>query len=333
MQPHVYIITVNYNNADDTIQFIESLQFGLTVPFSCMVIDNSSNAASSKAVQDMLVQKTESGAKVYFTSENSIDTSQLHGADFTHIICANRGFAAANNIALSPIINNILFSNDDYVFVVNNDTIIEKGCIEKLIAAAQINPAQTGITAPLIYYYDENKIWSGGGWFYKSLGLLKAYHKGKATISIAQKSINFLTGCAWLIQIDKLRNVTGLLDEAYFMYYEDLDYSLHVCEQGYQLKLVPEAILKHKIGASSSGEISPFATYWMMRGRVRTLKKHNNLFAFFTAIFVLFFTRLFYVFPKALLQGNFFIIKKQCKGFWDEISNHSVSNLKMPATI
>ncbi len=333
MQPHVYIITVNYNNAADTILFLTALQHSITVSFSCIVIDNSSDAASSKAVKDMLSQKIEFGTKVYFTSEHNIDTQILHDADFVQINCANRGFAAANNIALSQIINNQLFSKDDYVFVVNNDTIIEQGCIEKLIAAAQINPAQTGITAPLIYYHEEHKIWSAGGWYYKSLGLLKAYHKGMANISLLQQPINFLTGCAWLIQIDKLRKVTGLLDEAYFMYYEDLDYSLHAYEQGYQLQLVPDAILKHKIGASGNGEISPFATYWMMRGRIRTLKKHNNLFSFFTAIFVLFFTRLFYVFPKALLQGNLFIIKKQCIGFLDEIANRPVSILNKPATI
>ena len=115
MQPHVYIITVNYNNAADTTLFLASLQSDISISFSCIVIDNSSDPASSKAVQGMLAQEADAGKKVYFSSENSINVARFRAADFIHIICANRGFAAANNIALSQIINNTNFSKEDFL--------------------------------------------------------------------------------------------------------------------------------------------------------------------------------------------------------------------------
>lgn len=329
MLPNVYIITVNYNNPDDTIDFLKNIEASPFFSIACIVIDNSSDTKAQLAVRKVIEQNAENGIQVYCTTEDKVDPEKLRTSVYTHIACINRGFAAANNIALRLIIADVIFEDSDYVFIVNNDTVIEKNCIDKLIQTAQNGHSKTGIVAPLIYYYDKQKIWSAGGWFNKTTGLLHAYDKGKRNLTTGHKHINFLTGCAWLIQIDTLRKHAGLLDEGYFMYYEDLDYSLHLFEQGLDLVLVPEAIIRHKVGASSSGEITPFSAYWMMRGRVRTIKKHSNSFTCFSAILILIISRLLFVFPVACLQGKFFIVQKQMTGFWDEF----FKSLTQPATV
>lgn len=318
MQPHVFIITVNYNNPDDTIDFINSIEASVSVSVSCIIIDNSSDTKAQLTVRQLIEKKATTGTPIYCATENDIDPALLRGASLAHITCSNRGFAAANNIALKQIISDDSFAASDYVFILNNDTLIEKKCIAKLLKAAIENPANKGMLAPLIYYFDTDKIWSAGGWFNKTTGLLKAYDKGKRSLTTTgNKKINFLTGCAWFFQIDLLRKKAGLLDENYFMYYEDLDYSLHLYEQGVQLELVPEAIIRHKVGASSNGEITAFSAYWMMRGRVRTIRKHCHSFAFYSAMTILIFSRLFFVFPLALIKGNVFIIQNQVAGFFD----------------
>lgn len=324
MQPHVFIITVNYNNPDDTIDFLNSIEASVSVSFSCIVIDNSTDAKAQLKVRQVIEQRATPGNQIYCTTEDQVDPTVLHVASFSHITCRNRGFAAANNIALKQIISNNSFAASDYVFILNNDTVIEKNCIKNLLKAAIAKSLNTGMVAPLIYYFHDKKIWSAGGWFNKTTGLLKAYDKGKSNLSITgNKKINFLTGCAWFIQIDLLRKKAGLLDEGYFMYYEDLDYSLHLYEQGFQLVLIPEAIIWHKVGASSNGEVTPFSAYWMMRGRVRTVRKHSKSFSFYSAIFILIISRLFFVFPVAFVKGNIFIIKNQVAGFLDEYFKQS----------
>lgn len=85
--------------------------------------------------------------------------------------------------------------------------------------------------------------------------------------------MNFITFCYILIPKKILKNV-GLLDESYFMYVEDLDYSYRVMKSGYKLYHICNSEIYHKVGASSGEEVSPFSAYWIMRNRVIFINLH-----------------------------------------------------------
>lgn len=69
-----------------------------------------------------------------------------------------------------------------------------------------------------------------------------------------------------------------MLQDDYFMYCEDTEYCLRLKRAGYQIMVVPKAVLYHKVSASSGGEDSPFSTYYITRNRLRLVKDHAELF-------------------------------------------------------
>ena len=86
---------------------------------------------------------------------------------------------------------------------------------------------------------------------------------------------DFLTGCALLIPSEVFKTI-GLLDEKYFLYYEDRDFCMQAKQADISLYLVPQAVLWHKVSASSNGSDSENERYWMARSSVTFFKKYAN---------------------------------------------------------
>ncbi len=150
----------------------------------------------------------------------------------------------------------------------------------------------------------------------------KIYEKFISLITIIGKSnitekpiheVNFITFCYVLIPKEIIENI-GLLDESYFMYVEDLDYSYRVWKSGYKLYHVSSSKIYHKVGASSGEEVSEFSAYWMMRNRVRFIKE-KFLFPYNLSSFTfLFLTRVIRYFAWI---NKIKIIKAQLNGIID----------------
>jgi GT2 family glycosyltransferase len=107
----------------------------------------------------------------------------------------------------------------------------------------------------------------------------------------------------------------GLLDESYFMYVEDLDYSYKVWKVGYNLYHINNISIYHKVGASSGEEVSEVSAYWMMRNRVKFLKR-KPLARSVLNLFLLFLSRSIAVI-RFILMRKFYIIKAQLRGIKD----------------
>jgi len=82
------------------------------------------------------------------------------------------------------------------------------------------------------------------------------------------KEVNFITFCYVLIPKFILDTI-GLLDESYFMYVEDLDYSYKVWKSEFKLYHIVNSEIWHKVGASSEEEINKFWAYWYYRNSLR----------------------------------------------------------------
>ena len=298
----VYIILVNYNGWQDTIECLESLYKIDYVNFQVLVVDNDSTNNSLEYIKSWADGKTiidEKDTTIYkkyvlpyiekpkeYIEYNYLQA--LQGGDIELekkyqnpliLIKSNKngGFSYGNNIAIKYALK----KNDfDSVILLNNDTVIGKDTISEIVKA-RMNFAENAIYGGRIFYYnDQDLIWYDGGHFNEWIGRATHINMKKKLHEIKNndiKMVNFITFCYVLIPKFILDKV-GLLDESYFMYVEDLDYSYKVWKSGYKLYHIPTSKVWHKVGASSGeDEVSEFSAYWMMQNRVRFIKKLPTL--------------------------------------------------------
>ncbi|MCD7726139.1 MAG: glycosyltransferase family 2 protein [Clostridiales bacterium] len=182
----------------------------------------------------------------------------------------NYGFSYANNAG----IRRAMEEGADYVLLLNNDTEIAPDMLTGLEQCAKRHP--DSMIAPKIYYSDRREvIWSAGG---KVSPLVrKVSHIGVGQTDRGQfaeeKEVGFATGCALLIPCKVIRRA-GFLDERFFLYYEDTEYSFRLGKLGISIYYCPEAVLYHKVGASSKGADSPLCAYYIARNWLLCNQKH-----------------------------------------------------------
>lgn len=337
MYPKICIVLLNYNGWADTIECLESL-FRIDYPnYKVIVVDNDSPNDSMhyiKAWADgkldvwrkpqsplrnysyLPVQKPIS-YKLYnnlFELENRQDMHHADSDKESLVLIQtgfNGGFAFGNNVAIKYAWGK---KDVDYVLLLNNDTVVEKDFLTKMLQATLSNP-NIRVTGCKIYYYDyPDKIWFNGASFNEWTGMT-IHRQSETDVNWSQST--FITGCCMLIQKDVFRKV-GLLDESYFMYMEDLDLSYRIRQAGYDLAVAHTAKIWHKVGASSDGEFSIFSTYWILRNRVKFILKNMSLLKKITAIGFIVTTR-FFKWIEYFLKGKKNIILAQLKGIKDGI--------------
>lgn len=182
----------------------------------------------------------------------------------------NRGYAGNNNIGLQLALER----QADFVFLLNNDTIIAPDCIEQLVQSSQVDPS-IGMTGPLIYHYDEpDTVQTAGGVLDR---FWAAQHLGRNEVDIGQfpsvRPVDWLSGCALMVGRAALERLGGL-DERYFMYWEEIDWCLRAHQQGWKLLHVPQAKIWHK-GSQRHYQPTPWVTYYSVRNQFLILRKHQ----------------------------------------------------------
>lgn len=250
MNKKVFIILLNYNGYEDTIEAVKSLESITYNNYEIVVVDN----ASTNSSFDIL--KEEMGERHHVMSSG-----------------ANKGFAFGNNVGIDFAMK----KGADYVLLINNDTTVEKDFLEPLVESAE-EDKNVGLTTGLILnYYNKDIIWYGGGEL--NWNKFYGYHisEGKELRDTVQekKEITFATGCLMLIKKEVIEKLGGLPEE-YFMYYEDVDFCAKLKENNYKIIYDPSSIIYHKISAASGESESPFAIEWNTRNRLRFMNKYKN---------------------------------------------------------
>lgn len=214
-------------------------------------------------------------------SKNPLHLSEEHLGKTTKMIRsdANLGFTNGNNLGISVALREL---EPDYILLLNNDTTVKPDFLEKLVSAAKAEP-KLGMAVPKIYFspgrefhtsaYKEsergNVIWFAGGSI--DWANLDAFHRGVDEVDRGQfdhtTDTEFATGCCVLIPRTVLERA-GTLDPKYFLYLEDVDWSIRIKQAGYELHFVPEAVVWHKNAGSSGGAGSPTHQYYQTRNRL-----------------------------------------------------------------
>lgn len=192
----------------------------------------------------------------------------------------NLGFTGGNNVGIKKALE-MGFS---HTLLLNNDTEVEPDFLSKMVSTLQQHP-KAGIIQPVICFLEEKqKIWSAGGKWKSRLGsAITIGDRNQIQGFEFQENLDWATGCAMLVSRDAILQ-SGLLNDQYFAYFEDVEWSLRIRYQGFSIHLSPEAKIYHEAGASSKkkgseGTLSANVFYWHVRNQfylLRGIKKLSN---------------------------------------------------------
>ena len=287
MQNKLAIIIVNWKQYELTIKCLCSVYKSKFKDFEIILVDNESN---TEKLKNLL--KNFKKIKVF---QN--DT--------------NLGFGDANNIAINYAIQN----NFEYLMLLNNDTEVDENFINPLINKIN-NDNLIGAVQPLIMNYNnKSSIWSAGGYVNKFFGYTSTNKNSNGNLKL-----DWITGCCMLLQIDLIK-IVGLIDENFFAYYEDVDWSLRINDLGYSLKLVNTSLVYHYGSKSSEnssfeGSLSPKVHYLNFKNHLYLLRKHNKKFNLLGLILYQF-IKLFFYSIYFILRFRFNNLRIIYKGFND----------------
>lgn len=256
----VFIILINYNGANDTIECINSIKKISYSNYEIIVVDNCSTDNSVSILEEF-------SRKVDFTLIKS------------HI---NNGFSAGNNLGIKEAIK----KDFDYILLLNNDTLVSSNFLEKLISGFKCS-SRCGVTVSKIYYAKEHDlIWYDGGSLSLNTARTKHWHyHQKDTHEIKQPhKVSFATGCCMCLSKKVIEDV-GLLDEDYFLYEEDADYCCRILTSGYDIYYIPDSVIYHKV-SSSTGELSPLSQYYAVRNKYLFIRKNYHGIDKFISYFI-----------------------------------------------
>jgi GT2 family glycosyltransferase len=186
---------------------------------------------------------------------------------------ANLGFAAGNNVG----IRHALESGADYVWLLNNDAVADPRALSMLVEAMESHPS-AGIAGSKIYYHDDpKKIWCAGGAWTK--GRLKLRQRGAYQQDEGQFeglcTVGSVSGCSMLVRTNCIKKI-GLMDESYFLYWEDTDWCAQASESDYSILFVPASQVWHKVSTTVKAH-SELQYYYLTRNGLRFCLKHDLL--------------------------------------------------------
>lgn len=233
LSPKVVTILLNWNGLGDTLECINSLHKMDYPNNEIIVVDNGSKDESVQIIRQRYP------FLVIIQNEK------------------NLGFAMGNNVAIRKALD----MNADYIWCLNNDTVVEKDTLTKLVNALIYYP-KIGLISPLIYYYDKrDEIQFCGSYIdleNKSIIKLNNFHEITDDMNIS------LWGTALLIRREVIEHV-GYLNEKYFAYHEDEEYSMRVLKAGFQNSVHPDAKIYHKNSRSTGSNDAPMQVFLRSR--------------------------------------------------------------------
>ena len=281
-QPWVTIITINFNQLQLTCALLDSLRH-LTYPrVEIIVADN----ASKENPREVIAEKYPE-VKVIVSPENL-------------------GFAGGNNLG-------IMASKGKYLLFLNNDTEVDSGFLEPLVALFENNPKAGAASSKILYYNSDNIIQYAGstridpftgrskriGFMEKDLG----QHNVQLETDLAH-------GAAMMVPRSVIDQV-GMMPEFFFLYYEEVDWCESIKKAGYKIYVVPSSRVYHK-ESMSIGKKSTLKTYYMTRNRLLFMRRNTS--GLKKMAWILFF--LIFSLPKNALKFTFHRDHEHGKAFW-----------------
>ena len=238
----ISFVTVNYNGLNDTCDLIDSIPSDTSI--EVIVVDNASSQDEASLIK-----------KKY---------------PWVHVLRSdkNYGFAGGNNIGIRA-------AKGKYIFLINNDTIFKDFNIEALIKLLESSPS-IGVVCPKIRFTWDNSPIQFAGYTPLSKITIRNRSIGFGEADNGQYNTPHPTpyahGAAMLIKREVIHKV-GLMPECYFLYYEEIDWSMMITRRGYEIWYEPACTIFHK-ESQTTGQNSPLRTYYITRNRLLLVKRN-----------------------------------------------------------
>lgn len=294
--PLISIITLNWNTAEATCQFLESTRKFSHKNYEVLVCDMDSEIDPTGIIEH----------------KNFPNTRVLRSRK-------NLGFAGGNNWGMKQ-------AKGDYVFIVNNDTEVTPDLLNLLLDPFLKNP-DIGVVCPKIKYFISPNVIQYAGFKPMNFFTARTTAVGSKQVDNGQFDKPGYTagahGCAMMVKrevIDK----TGMFPESFFLYYEEWDWSCRIKNAGYKIYYQSNAVIYHK-ESMSVGKENPLKVYYLTRNRILFIRRNSNWLQ--CIAFIVFF--LFFSFPKSVImyasKRQFNFLNSFLRGAWNGIVTTSYS--------
>ena len=251
----VGVVLVNWNGGEFTLPCLRTLCDGTVTPDHIVVVDNGSA----------------DGTPARIASEYPSITVIRNGS--------NEGFTGANNQGIALLLER----NVDYIWILNNDTLVARDCLAVLVAAALHHPRAAGLSGKIFYDVPPDRLWYAGAvrhWMHRApKHIATSILDSRAVGGVV--AVEFISGCCMFIPAWAFRKCGGFL-RSYVAYSEDSEWCWRVIKAGEGLLYVPNAYIWHKVSASvrkntstsSTQAISLPAWHLMVRNHLWTVRRH-----------------------------------------------------------
>jgi GT2 family glycosyltransferase len=296
----VFVLILNWNGWQDTIPCLESVFCNEYPDFRVVVCDNDSADDSLGQIKRWAEGALQPSASA-FAGLRGVPTSPApkpipyqelaasevakgaatSGPDVPLILIrtgGNLGFAGGNNVGLRYALSQ---PECAYVWLLNNDTVIERSALSAMVAAIDGQPHVGICGSTLRYFHAPDTVQALGGASYnKWTGLSKEIGNAQAWLGFPaapeiERAMSYVSGASMLVTRRFLLEV-GLMSEDYFLYFEELDWALRARGK-FSLAYAPDSIVYHKEGASigsgKSAKRSLVAEFYALNSRLKLTRK------------------------------------------------------------
>ncbi|NVK05611.1 MAG: glycosyltransferase family 2 protein [Flavobacteriia bacterium] len=237
-EPLISILTVQFNQIELTLQFLDSISKIDYENYEVIVVDNASAVDDTDRLQAAMPEAT-------------VIRSEI-----------NLGFAGGNNLGLPHC-------KGEAVLFINNDVEVEPDFLSHLVQYWKHCP-NLGMMSPRIQYYDPQGVVQYAGATDLSRFTLRNRSLGFGELDSGQYSdvrpTSFIHGAAMLVPSQVIKDV-GTMEEAFFLYYEEYDWCARIKAAGFPIYYCGPALVYHK-ESMSVGKDSPLKSYYMTRNRI-----------------------------------------------------------------
>ena len=239
--PKAAIVILNWNGCADTLECLDSLR-NLDYPARHVVVDNGSSDGSAQVVREK------------FPDVEVIQTG------------SNLGYAGGNNVGIRAMLEQGI----DYLLLLNNDTVMDTGALSRLIEAGESFPDAAVFGAKILSYEEPERVLFAGAVEVPAGAYYYFLTDGKRSLCVDCDDVSdtpFVHGAGFMIRASTLGDI-GLLDERYFLYFEETDFCSRARQKGHRVVVVPRARIRHKISRSMGGAGSPLQNYFKTRNHL-----------------------------------------------------------------
>lgn len=243
----VVVVILNWNNLTDTLECVDSVLRSDYRRLAVWVVDNGSDEDPTGPLGEQFP-----GARVIRLADNF-------------------GYSGGNNVGLKLAME----QEAQYVLLLNNDATLAPDTITRLVAAMETD-SRIGMATPRVFLYDQpTEVYWDGGTIDWVTGLTP-HRSTELPRSGGILSSEWLDGCCLFVRLAALEDV-GLLDERYFLYYEDAEWTVRASRRGWVNAVILDASARHKVSRSTGSLSGPLASFYFPRNRYLLLRTHGPL--------------------------------------------------------